>query len=317
MTQLPAADNPFLAGKTRPIVVGHRGVPLLHQENTLAGFRRAVALGLDAVELDVRITADRRAVCVHDSNLERLTGSARNVVDVTWSELSRLRVRRELPMGQDATGERVVARYDREEPIPLLEQVLDEVATALVVNVELKIGLPRWWQLEAAAIVARVIADAKVQDRVIVTSFDPRMLMATRRAHRDIFVGFCFDDTMLNFAGGLLDRLPAFPVELDQHHRRRGHNARRLLNRLLETDVAGRLFGTRVVGADHTLVGRRTVDALHRQGVAIGTHTLFPIAAIKPIATTAATIAEVERLVRLGVDWIETDDPVRLQRLIG
>ena len=316
MTQIPAADNPFLAGKARPIVVGHRGVPLLHQENTLAGFRRAVELGLPAVELDVRITADRRAVCVHDSNLDRLTGTARNVIDITWPELSRLRVRRELPMGRDARGERVVARYDREEPIALLEHVLDEVATALVINIELKIGLPRWWQLEAAAIVGRVIADAKVQHRVIVTSFDPRMLVATRRVHRDIFVGFCFDDTMLNFAGAVLDRLPALPVELDQHHHHRGHNARRLLNRLLETDIAGRLFGTRLVGADHTLIGHRTVGALHRQGVAIGTHTLFPIGAIKPIASTAATIAEVERLVELGVDWIETDDPQRLQALI-
>ena len=37
----------------------------------------------------------------------------------------------------------------------------------------------------------------------------------------------------------------------------------------------------------------------------------------KPIATTAATISEVQRLVRLGVDWIESDDPERLQQLIG
>ena len=32
--------NPFLIGKHLPIVVGHRGVPKLHQENTLAGFKR-------------------------------------------------------------------------------------------------------------------------------------------------------------------------------------------------------------------------------------------------------------------------------------
>jgi glycerophosphoryl diester phosphodiesterase len=316
---LPPATNPFLAGKRQPIVVGHRGVPHLHQENSLAGFRRAVALGLPAIELDVRVTADRRAVCVHDSNLQRLTGTPRDVVDMTWDELSRLRVRRELPMGVNAFGDRVIARYEREEPIPLLAEVLTEVGAAVVVNVEIKIELPRWWRIEAPEIVAQVIKDAGVEDRVIVTSFDPRLLLATRRAQQGIAVGFCFDDTMLNFAGALLDRLPALPVELDQHHqRRRGHNARRLLNRLLETNVASRLLGTSVVGADHTLIGKRTVDALHRQGMAIGTHTLFPIGSStgKPIASTAATIAEVERLVRLGVDWIETDDPERLQKLI-
>ena len=48
-----AADlpNPFLGIKARPLVVGHRGVPTLHQENTLAGFRRAVELGVPAIEL--------------------------------------------------------------------------------------------------------------------------------------------------------------------------------------------------------------------------------------------------------------------------
>jgi glycerophosphoryl diester phosphodiesterase len=315
-----AVTNPFLSRKARPIVVGHRGVPLLHQENTLAGFRRAVELGVPAIELDVRLTADRKPVCVHDSNLSRLVGVRRDVADLTWDELSRLRLRREMPMGYDAYGNRVIARYEREERIPLLAEVLAEVGPAVVINVEIKIQLPRWWQLEAARIVAGVIADARVQDRVIVTSFDPRMLLATRRTDRGIAVGFCFDDTMLNFAGALLDRLPPLPVDLDQHHRRHsGLNGRRLLNRLLETDIAGRLFGTRLVGADHTLVGGRTVEALHRQGVAIGTHNLFPMGTStgKPIATTAATHAEVARLVRLGVDWIESDDPERLQALIG
>jgi glycerophosphoryl diester phosphodiesterase len=301
--------------------VGHRGVPHVHQENTLAGFRRAVALGLPAVELDVRITKDRRAVCIHDANLRRLTGAEANVIDLTWDQLRRLPVKRDLEMGVDAHGAPVVVRYERDEPIPTLAEVLSDVASKVVINVEIKIELPKWWRVEAAAIVAGVIAETRTIDRVIVTSFDPRMLLATRRACPDIAVGFCFDDSMLDFAGALLDRLPALPVELDRHHHhwRGGHNARRLLNRLLETDIAGRLFGTRLVGADHTLVGQRTVDALHRQGVAIGTHTLFPIGSStgKPIASTAATAAEVERLCQLGVDWIETDDPEHLQKLVA
>ena len=57
--------NPFLApGKSRPIVVGHRGVPLLHQENTLAGFRRAVALGVPAVEEELQATPIEYAVWI-------------------------------------------------------------------------------------------------------------------------------------------------------------------------------------------------------------------------------------------------------------
>src|SRR5436190_12009600 len=100
--------NPFLRGKQRPVVVGHRGVPVLHQENTLAGFQRAIALGVPAVELDVQLSKDRKAVVIHDSHLKRLTGCARNVWDLTWDEISKLRIKRELPMGVDVHGARTV-----------------------------------------------------------------------------------------------------------------------------------------------------------------------------------------------------------------
>lgn len=312
------ATNPFLAGKQRPIVVGHRGVPALHQENTLAGFRRAVELGVPAIELDVRLTRDRRAVVLHDHDLERLTGTAGNVIDLTWDQLSRLRVRRELPMGIDASGAAVVARYGRSEPIPLLAEVLAEVAGKVAINIELKLDLPTWWQVEVGTVVAQVIADANAEHRVIVTSFDVRKLRAVRRAGPSLALGFCFDDGMLDFARGLLDRLPAFAGALEPHDRRPGHNARRVLSRILDTDLIGRLVATRVVGAEHTLVGTETVRRLHRQGIAVGTHTLFPLGSTtgKRIAASSATAAEAHRLVALGVDWIETDDPERLMALI-
>jgi len=317
-TVLPAAANPFLAGKHRPIVVGHRGVPALHQENTLAGFRRAVALGLPAIELDVRLTRDRRAVVVHDHDLERLTGAPGAVIDLTWDQLSRLRIRRELPMGRDAHGAPVVVRYERAEPIPLLAEVLAEVAGKIAINIELKVDRPSWWQVEVGAVVARVIAEAGADDRVIITSFDPRKLRAAGRARPSLALGFCFDDGMLNFARGLLDRLPVFAGHRDPDDRRPGHNARRVLSRILDAGLIGRMIATRVVGAEHTLIGADTVRRLHGQGIAIGTHTLFPLGSTtgKRTSASAATPAEVERLAALGVDWIETDDPERLMALI-
>ena len=311
--------NPFLAPKARPLVVGHRGIPTLHQENTLAGFRRAIALGVPAVELDVRLTADRRAVCVHDYNLERLTGTQANVSQLTWDRVSQLRIRRELPMGIDAAGSEVIARYEREEPIPLLAEVLAEIAGRAAINVELKITLPRWWQVAVGAVAAEEIVKARVEDRVIVTSFDPRKLLAATRVERELAVGFCFDDSMLNFASPILDRLPIIATELATLDRRPGLNGRTVLSRILENGVVGRVLDTRVVGAEHTLVREKTVERLHRQGVAIGTHTLFPLGSTtgKPIAASSMIDGEVQRLVDLGVDWIETDDPERLLTLIG
>jgi len=312
------ATNPFLAGKRRPIVVGHRGVPRLHQENTLAGFRRAIELGVPAVELDVRLTADHRAVVVHDYDLARLTGTTANVIDLTWDQIARLRIRRELPMGIDATGATVTVRYEREERIPLLAEVLAEIADRVAINVELKLDRERWWQSDVGVVVARDIAAAHAAHRVIVTSFDPRKLRAAARAHPALAVGFCFDDTMLDFARPVLDRLPRAAAELAPPDDRPGHNRRELLGRLLGANLVGQLLATRLVGAEHTLVAAETVRRLHAKGVAIGTHTLFPIGSTtgKAIAPSAATTAEVERLVEVGVDWIESDDPERLQRLI-
>ena len=311
------AANPFLApGKPRPIVVGHRGVPLLHQENTLAGFRRAVELGIPAVELDVRLTADRRAVCVHDANLERLTGTAVDIGELTWDRVFRLELRRELPMGVRADGSEAVARYDRPERIPLFEEVLAEVAGKAAINVELKLTGRRPWETDVGAVVAEEIARANAVHRVIVTSFDPRKLRAAARVRPELAVGFAFDDSMLDFAGPLLDRLPLARSTLD----RRPHgNGRRLLARIVDAGIIGRLLDTRIVGAEHTLVGPQTVARMHRRGVAIGTHTLFPIGSTtgKRTPASASTAAEVERLVELGVDWIETDDPEQLLARIG
>lgn len=317
----PLTDpNPFLRGKKRPIVVGHRGVPVLHQENTLAGFQRALELGVRGIELDVQLTKDMQAVVIHDSHLKRLTGNPRNVWDLTWDQISKLRIKRELPMGVDVHGARTIARYDREERIPLLAEVLGELRGRMAINVELKVAVRNWWDTSVARVVADVIAKARAEHTVILTSFDPRRLRAAVEAHPDLATGFCFDDSMLDFANPLLNRMPTLRNRLslpaDSHLRT---NARRLLSRLLDSNLLGRLLGSRLVGAEHTIVSSQTVAKLHEQGIAIGTHTLFPLGSTtgKPISPTAMTAAEVERLVDLGVDWIESDDPERVLNIVG
>lgn len=66
--------NAFFQPKDVPLVLGHRGVPKLHQENSLSSFRKAVELGIDGVEFDVFKTKDDQLVVFHDEETERLTG---------------------------------------------------------------------------------------------------------------------------------------------------------------------------------------------------------------------------------------------------
>ena len=74
-------------------ILGHRGRPSGDTpENTLAGVAAALAEGADGVEVDVRLTADGVAVCVHDPGLQRVAGVARGVRTLTLAELAAIRV---------------------------------------------------------------------------------------------------------------------------------------------------------------------------------------------------------------------------------
>lgn len=81
--------HPYLA-LPGPWLVAHRGGSLLAPENTLAAFDRAASLGADAVETDVRLTADGVVVAFHDEDTARLTGVAGTVEARTLPELQRL-----------------------------------------------------------------------------------------------------------------------------------------------------------------------------------------------------------------------------------
>jgi glycerophosphoryl diester phosphodiesterase len=75
-----------------PLVVAHRGAAAEAPENTLSAFVLAVDLGADALELDVRRSADDRLVVIHDVTLDRTTGGTGPVSARTAVQLERLGV---------------------------------------------------------------------------------------------------------------------------------------------------------------------------------------------------------------------------------
>jgi glycerophosphoryl diester phosphodiesterase len=63
----------------RPQVVAHRGSSSVRPEHTLAAYRQALEEGAEALECDVRLTADGHLVCVHDRRIDR-TSNGQGVV---------------------------------------------------------------------------------------------------------------------------------------------------------------------------------------------------------------------------------------------
>lgn len=98
----------------RPAVLAHRGASGYEMENTIAAFRRAIALGVDGIELDVHATADGELAVHHDADVPGLGP----IETLSMVELSRHRL---------AGGER----------IPSLEEAL-AASGELAVWVEVK-----------------------------------------------------------------------------------------------------------------------------------------------------------------------------------
>jgi glycerophosphoryl diester phosphodiesterase len=138
----------------RPEIIAHRGTPREHPENSLPGFRRAIELGVDGIELDVHVTRDGVAVVHHDAALHPLGTplDGAPIAELSHAELARYELR-------PGVG------------VPTLEQVIAAVAGRARVYVEVK---------------ARDAADVVVPglrgrgEATPVHSFDHRV---SRRAH--------------------------------------------------------------------------------------------------------------------------------------
>lgn len=68
-------------------IVAHRGASALAPENTMAAFFKALELGVDVIETDVRLTRDHQFVLSHDDNLSRLAGQPRRIDQIDLAEL--------------------------------------------------------------------------------------------------------------------------------------------------------------------------------------------------------------------------------------
>jgi glycerophosphoryl diester phosphodiesterase len=69
-----------MSGSKKPILIAHRGESFLAPENSMPAFELAWENGAEAIELDVRLTADESVICSHDADTHRVTGGATKLV---------------------------------------------------------------------------------------------------------------------------------------------------------------------------------------------------------------------------------------------
>jgi glycerophosphoryl diester phosphodiesterase len=150
--------NALLDPGARP-VIGHRGNRAHAPENTIESFAQAVALGADALEFDVRITADGIPIVHHDATVMRTTNGQGEIERMTFAEL------RKLDAGANFTKDsgKTFPFRGAGHRIPSLDEVIEAFPSTPLL-MEIKTPL-------AATGVLSAIRAHKAEERTLVDSF--------------------------------------------------------------------------------------------------------------------------------------------------
>lgn len=150
--------------------IAHRGIHDVAPENTLEAFQRAVDTGFEAIELDVRVTADGTCVIGHDAAVV----AADAVLPIHATSFARL--------------------SDAAPLMPRLDTALDLLAGAATVYIDLK---GRDGEREVAAVLTRSRATAAVH------AFDHELILRIRRLMPQLRTGILQSSRLVDSAGAL------------------------------------------------------------------------------------------------------------------
>ena len=159
--------------------IAHRGASAEAPENTLAAFRRALAIGVDFIEMDLHRTRDGALVVIHDERVDRTTNSQGFVRDLKLADVRGLDVGSWFLRPDGAPGPPPFAG----ERVPTLQEVIDWARpTSVGLYLEIKYGPEDPPGMEAALVAA--LARNRFDARVIIECFDHTVLATVKRLNQ-------------------------------------------------------------------------------------------------------------------------------------
>ncbi len=159
----------------RPAIFAHRGSSARAPENTLAAFELALQHECDGIELDVMLSGDGQIVVIHDDDLSRTTGFKGNVANLPVAVIKQL----------DA-GSYFDIEF-RNEKIPLLEEVFEQLGKRAFINVELKNYQSIFDNLPD--LVSKLVIGFHLQNSILFSSFNPIALIKIKRKIPNAAIG--------------------------------------------------------------------------------------------------------------------------------
>ena len=147
--------------RNKCMVVAHRGASAICDENSLAAVKKAVEIGVDAIEIDVWRTLDDSLMVFHDRNTKRLMGDSLVIPQSSSEDLRKLR----LPHGGS---------------IPFLGEVLDKIPRNIFLFIEIK----NCWEQGNAGQIFPMLKNVVQQhckiDRIAIISFNIEKLRESK-----------------------------------------------------------------------------------------------------------------------------------------
>jgi len=142
----------------KTMIIAHRGASSLARENTVESFNKAIEIGVDMIEFDVRRTKDQALIVHHDKLME-----GKPVKELTYDEISRM-----------ATGQGF--------SIPTFEEILKYTSGKIKLDVEIK---EEGYEKEIVELLLKYFK----KDQFVVTSFYDSCVRKIKEDYPDIKTG--------------------------------------------------------------------------------------------------------------------------------
>ena len=221
------AEHPYFAEhRDRPLLMAHRGGAGLWPENTMYAFERAIDLGVDVLETEIRSTSDRVLVLIHDNTLDRTTNGTGPIGGISLRELKAL----DAGFNWSTDGGRTSPFRGRGIKVPTLEELFIAFPNVRV-NIDVK-------QIEPSLIapLCKTIRSFGMADQVMVASFEFKVLEVFRRVCPEVATSLSRREVEMFYLMNLVFlgkafRTAAYALQVPEYYGR----LRVLTKRLVET----------------------------------------------------------------------------------
>ncbi len=162
----------------KPVLIAHRGFKKSFSENSMGSFLDAQRLGFQWIELDVISTKDKEVICSHNFDLEKETTGRGYITELDYTALKPIIAEHNI-------------NFKGQNILPRLLDVFKNLDPNIKVNIEVK--SPYALDLRTARALSKILKFLP-KKRIIVSSFNPFVILYFKLLHRNIITGFLYQN---------------------------------------------------------------------------------------------------------------------------